>query len=82
MSPEREEQLEGMQLAQGFDDCLIGTAERCGSPTVAAYDVEAILNSLVGQGMTEEEASEYFSFNISGAYVGETTPIFIHKFYE
>ena len=26
--------------------------------------------------MTEEEAVEFFEFNIIGAYVGESTPIF------
>jgi hypothetical protein len=29
--------------------------------------------------MDQEEASEYFEFNIAGAYVGERTPIFIAK---
>jgi hypothetical protein len=78
MNPELEEQLDGMLLADGFDDCILGIAERCGSTNVVAYDAEAIINSLVEQGMTYEEASEYFSFNISGAYVGEQTPVFIH----
>jgi hypothetical protein len=30
-------------------------------------------------GMEYDEALEYFDFNIAGAYVGEQTPIFIHK---
>jgi hypothetical protein len=29
--------------------------------------------------MTMEEAMEYFEFNISSAYMGENTPIFITK---
>jgi hypothetical protein len=28
-------------------------------------------------GMTPEEAQEYFEFNIQGAYVGESTPIYV-----
>jgi hypothetical protein len=29
--------------------------------------------------MSEEEAWEYFDFNIAGAYVGEHTPFFLEK---
>ena len=79
MTPEVEEQLEGLLLATGYDDCILGVAERCGSPNVVAYDARKIARSLVKQGMSEEEAWEFFYFNISGAYVGELTPIFIHK---
>ena len=28
-------------------------------------------------GMTEEEAQEYFDFNVEGAYMGEKTPIWV-----
>ena len=74
------EQLEPkMMIADGFDDCIIGFAERCGQPNVLAYDANKIWKKLVKQGMTEDEAVEYFYFNISGAYVGEGTPVFIHK---
>lgn len=79
MTPEVEEQLEGLLLATGYDDCILGIAERCGQPNVVAYDSQKIAKSLMRQGMTEEEAWEFFSFNISGAYVGELTPIFVHK---
>jgi hypothetical protein len=79
MTPEVEEQLEGLLLATGYDDCLLGIAERCGQPNAAAYDAQKIARSLMRQGMSEEEAWEFFYFNISGAYVGELTPIFIHK---
>lgn len=74
------EQLEDhMMIADGYDDCIIGLAERCGSPNVLAYDARKIFKRLTKDGMTEEEAVEYFYFNISGAYVGEGTPVFIHR---
>lgn len=78
MTPELEEQLEGMMLATGYDDCILGIAERCGQPNVVAYDTRAIVRLLQLDGMTEDEAWEFFLFNISGAYVGEQTPIFIN----
>ena len=28
--------------------------------------------------MTYEEAIEYFDFNVTGAYVGKNTPIFVY----
>ena len=28
--------------------------------------------------MTEEEALEYFDYNVQGAWVGEGTPIFVY----
>jgi len=68
-----------MMIADGFDDCIIGLAERCGSNNVLAYDAKKIFKKLVKQGMTEDEAVEHFYFNISGAYVGEGTPVFIHR---
>jgi hypothetical protein len=75
-----EEALEDhMMLMDGFDDCIIGVAERNGQPNLLAYDAKKIFKKLVKQGMTEEEAVEYFYFNMAGAYVGEGTPTFIHK---
>lgn len=58
-----------------FDDCIVGVATRCGLPLSVVYDRTKILNSLVNEGMTFEEADEYISYNIEGAYVGETTPL-------
>lgn len=42
----------------------------------AVYSRNLIIDKLA-EGMDDEEASEYFDFNVGGAYVGEQTPIFI-----
>jgi hypothetical protein len=64
--------------ADGFDDAILGIASRCGSRDLLAYDVNKIINILVERdGMSYEEAQEFFEFNILGAYVGENTPTFI-----
>jgi len=68
-----------MMVMDGYDDCIIGIAERCSDQNILAYDVAKIIKKLIKQGMDEEEAWEWFSFNQVGAYVGEGTPIFIHK---
>lgn len=65
-------------LCDGFDDAIIGIAERINLGPVVAYSVEKIIQILMKRdGMEYEDAWDYFSFNIFGAWVGEDTPIFI-----
>jgi hypothetical protein len=66
-------------LMDGFDDCIIGICESFGGVPVVAYDYERVLANLQASGMTYEEAVEYHEFNQAGAYVGEGTPVFIHR---
>ena len=64
-------------FADGFEDALVGYVEIF-NRLIAVYDRERCISILVERdGMTEEEAEEYFSFNVTGAYVGENTPAFI-----
>ncbi len=63
--------------ADGFDEAIVGIAERCGQPALLVYDRHKCIKILVRDGMTEEEAVEYFDFNVSGAWVGEHTPIWM-----
>jgi hypothetical protein len=68
---------EDMLFADGFEDALIGYIERAGSSSVALYDTVKCLQILMtDHGMTEEEAEEYFYYNVVGAYMGENTPAF------
>jgi len=66
-------------LADGFEDAIIGVAERCSCPSLVVYDAETCGAILVKQGMTPEEAAEYFSFNTLGAWVGPNTPLFMWR---
>ena len=66
--------------ADGFDEAVIGTADiwRDGTrEAVLVYSVQKIIEILEAGGMTEEEAIEYISFNVEGAYVGPKTPVFM-----
>lgn len=55
-------------------------AERINLGPVVAYDVDKIIKIMIERdGMSYEEAFEFFEFNILGAWVGEFTPIFISK---
>jgi hypothetical protein len=62
----------------GYDDCIIGVSERFGQPNHIVYDLGKVLEKLVSQGLTEDEALEWYEFNMLGAYVGETTPSFLY----
>ncbi len=67
-------------LVDGFDEAIIGMAERINLGPVVAYDVEKILEIMIERdGMTYEEAMEFFDFNIQGAWMGDFTPIYITK---
>ncbi len=65
-------------LYDGFEDALVGLA--CQFNTVlACYDRERCIKILMERdGMDEDEAEEYFEFNVAGAYVGTFTPIILH----
>jgi hypothetical protein len=59
-------------IADGFDNAVIGLDEQSGR---LVYSISKCIECLVKDGMTEEDALEHFSFNVSGAYVGDQTPI-------
>ena len=67
-------------LMDGFDDCIIGTCCRFGMNDVVLYDKDKIINKMIKNGMSEEEALEFFSYNQLGAWVGEGTPVFAELF--
>ena len=66
----------GLLVMDGYDDCIVGIAQQFNRDFVV-YDREKVLAKLMTDGMSREEAEEYFEFNIVGAYVGESTPAFI-----
>ena len=70
-----------MKLADGFETAFVGsTISAFSREQVALYDYDLCIKVLVeDQQMTEEEAIEYFDYNVIGSWVGEDTPIFIHR---
>ena len=68
---------ENILTPDGFDDALIGVAQVFNT-LVAIYDREKCLTILQQRdGMSYEDAEEFFEFNVQGAYVGEQTPGFL-----
>jgi len=67
-------------LADGWDAQIIGTAYSPGRPRLVVYDGDAIVNILINRdNMSPEEAEEYFSFNVEGAWMGTSTPVFVRR---
>ena len=65
-----------MLCADGFEAAILGVTES--SEPVVVYDWDECVRILrVRDDMTEEDAIEHMSFNVTGAYVGPRTPIFI-----
>ena len=65
-------------LADGYDEAFLGIGCSCGGKNVAVYD-RAKCIKILERDMTCDEAEEFFSYNTEGAYVGDYTPIFMHK---
>ena len=65
-------------LADGFDGAFLGIGCSCGGKNVAIYDRAKCIR-ILERDMSALEAEEFFAFNTEGAYVGDYTPIFMHK---
>ena len=57
--------------ANGFDAAVIGIDE---SSMRLVYSVSECIQILCAE-MSEEEAIEFFEFNVRGSYIGDKTPI-------
>ena len=79
---ERYPDLMFLEPRQFFDPAIVGVVERI-NLTAFCYDTQQILDILQQEGaedgMTQEEAIEYFEFNIRGSYVGEHSPVFLDR---
>jgi|TARA_R100000482_G_C5086165_1_gene128515 hypothetical protein len=67
------EYLDSALFADGFDDAILGFTDA----GVVVYDEGRCLEILMLNGLEYDEAYEFYTFNVAGAYVGPKTPIFI-----
>ena len=69
---------EFLRMTEGnFDAAIIGI-DQDGERLI--YDSNSVVQVLINDGMDEEDAWEYFYYNIAGAYVGKNTPMFIQLY--
>jgi len=72
------EHAEGAVLLTGLEEAIVGITQEFGNGPRVLYSISKILNILQETDMMdEEEALEYFYFNIIGGFFGEQNPIFL-----
>jgi len=73
------DEVDKILLADGLDEAFLGIVHHNDRP-VAVYGITKCLMELMRQNKwSMEEAEEYFSFNVRGAYVGDRTPLFMEE---
>lgn len=75
-----EEMDETVLLMDGFDEAFIGHSQRINEPVLAVYSRAKMVEVLMRDGMSDDEAEEYIDYNCVGAWVGERTPIIVNDF--
>lgn len=70
---------EELLFADGFNDAVIGvTYDKATSTNRIVYSIKLCIEVLMNRdGMSYEIAEEFFDFNVTNAYVGNKTPIFM-----
>jgi hypothetical protein len=66
----------------GYDDAIIGYANIWRDKTrvnVLVYDADKIVEILMKDGCSADEAVEFIEFNIEGGYLGIDTPVLVWK---
>ena len=66
-----------IMFADGYDKAIAGVTWD-GELTRVVYETEKILKILMDRdGMTYDEASEFFDFNVAGSHMGVYTPLYL-----
>ena len=80
MSPNLEALKSEYASWDGFDDAIMGTAERCSQEAVLLYDYESMIDVLMHRDrLNRENAEEYLQFNVIGAWIGDQTPLVFYE---
>ena len=73
-----DEYAEGAVLLDGLEDAIIGVVEEFGNGRRILYSRDKIIQILSERdSMTEEEAHEFYEFNILGLHASEQNPVFL-----
>lgn len=74
------EQAEGAIILDGFNEAIIGLVEEFGNGPRILYSRDKILQIMQDRdGMTEEEAIEFYDYNILGMFAGEQNPVMLYQ---
>lgn len=67
-------------VADGWEDAIVGLVDlHLGEPRVV-YDLNAMVDTLMTRdGMTYQDAQEYLSYNVLGAFVMDPMPLYLER---
>lgn len=69
--------------ADGFDEAIVGSITSYGRGETVLYSTQKILEIMMERdGMTEEDAIDFFHFNVIGSYNGDGMPAFLNDHVE
>jgi hypothetical protein len=72
----RETAVDETLFIDGFDHCIISVVESFHGRH-AVYSLDKVIQTLMNRdGMTREEAVEFYQYNILGAFMGDMIPMF------
>lgn len=74
-----EELYPGILWMEGYEDCVIGICLRFGQEPTVVYDMDLVLDRLRADGMSDDEADDYFFYNQLSAGMGPRTPCFLDR---
>jgi hypothetical protein len=74
---ELRERYPDIVLYDDFDNCIVGITENEYDNTVVCYDIDKMIDTMIADGMTYEDARDHFDYNIQGSHFSERTPILI-----
>jgi len=70
---------EDLLFVDGHDDAIVGIAERGGVSLVVYESVKVMAKLRKRDGMSRDEAEEFFAVNIAVAWFGDMTPIYFTR---
>jgi hypothetical protein len=72
---------DGVVIMDGYGHCVVGLAEHFDFGPVLIYDRDLVIQSLMEEGLSADDAWDHFYYNMAGSYVGKRTPIFLTSTY-
>ena len=69
--------FEGTIFYDEFDSAFVGFGWQFNVGPIATYDQDLVMEILMSDGTSGEDALDHFNYNVIGSYVGERTPIFL-----
>lgn len=71
---------EGAIILDGFNEAIIGLVEEFGNGPRILYSRDKIIDIMQERdGMTHEEAIEFYDYNILGMFAGEQNPLMLYQ---